>query len=90
MDSTTKISFTVEEAAAITGLGRTNLFAAMKTGLLPARKFGRRTIITADDLREFVGNLPYSRDAMVHITRTGTDDVFAKTMEVLRKNREAI
>ena len=52
------VGFTVEGAVVASGLGRTKLFAAIKQGQLRARKFGRRTIITRDDLTEFLESLP--------------------------------
>mgnify|MGYP007000752121 CR=1 FL=1 len=53
-----KIAFTVEQAVKATGIGRTAIFAAIKSGRLVARKNGRRTLIAADDLRQFVAKLP--------------------------------
>ena len=49
-----KLAYSVEEVAALTGIGRTTLFSHMKSGLLKARKIGRRTIIPADELNRFV------------------------------------
>jgi len=48
----------VNEASALTGLGRDGIYAAIRDGRLVARKFGRRTIITDDDLRQFLAGLP--------------------------------
>ena len=53
-----KLALTVEEAARVTGIGRSKLYAAMKDGLLQARKFGRRTIILPGDLEKFLSALP--------------------------------
>ncbi|TPK85312.1 helix-turn-helix domain-containing protein [Mesorhizobium sp. B2-4-17] len=55
---TDKIGYSPEEAAAAAGLGRTLIFHAMRDGKLKARKLGRRTVITADDLKTFLDNLP--------------------------------
>jgi hypothetical protein len=46
------------QAAAITGLTRTRIFAAIKAKELTAHKDGRATIITPDELRRFVGAFP--------------------------------
>ena len=52
------MAFSPDEAAAKSGIGRTRIFSAIKDGHLKARKFGRRTIILADDLRAFLESLP--------------------------------
>ena len=43
---------------ALTGLGRDAVYAAIRDGHLVARKAGRRTLITDDDLRQFLAELP--------------------------------
>lgn len=53
-----KISFTIEQAVKATGIGRTAIFAAIKSGRLVARKNGRRTLIASSDLQQFVASLP--------------------------------
>jgi hypothetical protein len=52
------LAYTVEDFAASTGLGRTRLYAAIKAKQLRARKYGKRTIILAEDGREFLASLP--------------------------------
>jgi excisionase family DNA binding protein len=51
-------AFRISEVCAKTGLGRTTLYAAIKSGALRARKCGRRTLILARDLDEWLGTLP--------------------------------
>ena len=66
MDATTagpKLAYTVEDFAASTGLGRTRLYEAIKNRQLRARKYGKRTIILAEDGRAFVAGLPELREA---------------------------
>jgi excisionase family DNA binding protein len=53
-----KFSFTIEQAVKATGIGRTAIFAAIKSGRLTARKNGRRTLIASSDLLQFVESLP--------------------------------
>jgi excisionase family DNA binding protein len=53
-----KLGLSVEEASEVAGIGRSMLYEAMKQGLLPRRKFGRRTIILRDDLVQFLSALP--------------------------------
>ena len=55
------LSFSIEGVQKATGLGRTKLYEAINTGLLPAKKYGRRTIILKNDLEDFLKGLePYS------------------------------
>lgn len=52
-----KISFSIEETLAVTGLGRTKLYELINSGELKAKKIGKRTIILKDDLQDFLLNL---------------------------------
>lgn len=54
----TRLGFTMEEAAATAAIGRTRVYAAVKDGKLKARKFGRRTVILREDLEAFLRALP--------------------------------
>lgn len=54
----TKISLSIAEAVKASGIGRTTIFDMIKTGRLPAKKLGARTIILCSDLEHFVANLP--------------------------------
>jgi excisionase family DNA binding protein len=56
-----RLGYRPEEAAAVSGIGRTKIFAAIKVGHLEARKYGRATIITRDALRRFLESLPVRR-----------------------------
>ena len=47
-----------DEAAKVAGVGRTMIFNEIRRGRLPARKCGRRTIITDPDLEAWLGGLP--------------------------------
>jgi hypothetical protein len=46
------------ELPVATGLGRSSLYAAIKSGQLAARKAGRRTIVLRADLDDFLRSLP--------------------------------
>jgi excisionase family DNA binding protein len=48
----------IAEACALTGLGRDTIYSAIRDGKLVARKLGRRTLVTDDDLRQFLTGLP--------------------------------
>ena len=55
------IAFGVNEAAARAGVGRDAIYAAIRSGLLTARKLGKRTLILQRDLEAFIANLPELR-----------------------------
>jgi excisionase family DNA binding protein len=48
----------IEEAAKVSGVGRTLIFEAIKNGALRARKAGRRTLILQTDLEAWLHSLP--------------------------------
>lgn len=48
----------IEEAALLSGLGRTSIYGAVKSGALKARKAGRRTIVLKSDLQAWLAALP--------------------------------
>jgi excisionase family DNA binding protein len=51
-------ALSIAEACAMAGIGRTKIYEAISGGKLPARKFGKRTLILRDDLRRFLESLP--------------------------------
>jgi len=53
-----RAAHTVLEACALLGLGRDALYSAIRDGSLVARKLGRRTLISDDDLKRFLDALP--------------------------------
>lgn len=46
------------EARLIAGIGLKGLYKAMNSGQLPSRKYGKRRIILADDLKSFLEEMP--------------------------------
>ena len=52
-----KVSYSIAEAVAVTGLGRTSLYAEIGAGRLRATKCGRRTLIPAAALDEWLNSL---------------------------------
>lgn len=61
MDLIKPIAVTVPEAVRATGLSRSRLYEALKSGELTARKAGRRTLISFADLEAYLANLPTYR-----------------------------
>jgi hypothetical protein len=54
----TKRAFNVREFCAEYGIGHDGAYQAIREGKLVARKYGKRTIITADDADRFIAALP--------------------------------
>lgn len=56
MNSSTpaRLSYTVDEAAAAIGIGRTTLYGLIGRGALPVVKIGKRTLIRAVDLNRLL------------------------------------
>lgn len=53
-----RAAYTIDETVVMTGVGRDLIYEAIKNGRLVARKLGRRTIIPADALENFIAHLP--------------------------------
>jgi excisionase family DNA binding protein len=51
---TEPLAVSIAEAAKITGLGRSSLYAEIKAHRLSIRKVGRRTVIAMTDLRAWL------------------------------------
>jgi excisionase family DNA binding protein len=57
-----RISLSVPETCAITGIGMTKLRAVIHAGLLPSRRLGKKIIIRRADVDEFLQKLPSGMD----------------------------
>jgi excisionase family DNA binding protein len=53
-----RLALSVSEVAVEAGVGRDQVYAAIREGRLEARKWGRRTLITYDALQRFLNGLP--------------------------------
>jgi excisionase family DNA binding protein len=53
-----KIAYTVDDAARVIGVSRGFVYTLFKSGALTARKAGRRTLVTRDDLVRYLESLP--------------------------------
>jgi len=56
--SPNKFALSIAELAILSGCGRDKLYEAIRDGRLRARKFGRKTLVTSEDARAFLDNLP--------------------------------
>jgi excisionase family DNA binding protein len=53
-----QLALTVSEACAAARVGRTVLYQAIASGVLVARKRGRRTLVLPADLKRWIEQLP--------------------------------
>jgi excisionase family DNA binding protein len=53
-----RLAVSVAEVMALTGICRDKVYQLIRSGQLPARKLGKRTLITAEDLQAFLRALP--------------------------------
>jgi hypothetical protein len=51
-------AYRIPDVCRATSLGRTSIYAAIKSGALIARRYGRCTVVLAQDLEAFLRNLP--------------------------------
>lgn len=56
-----KFSYSIAETVELTTLCRSTIFEEIRLKRLIARKVGRRTIVLAEDLANFLASLPYSQ-----------------------------
>jgi excisionase family DNA binding protein len=60
-NSNQKITVTISEACALSGLGRSSIYECFKAGKLTRRKQGKRTLILMRELRDYLESLPAAR-----------------------------
>jgi excisionase family DNA binding protein len=55
---TEKLALTIPEASELSNVCRSNVYLAVQSGALRARKLGRSTLILQEDLRSWVASFP--------------------------------
>ena len=60
-----KLTYTIAQVCSAANFGRTTVYALIGTGALRAVKVGRRTMVLADDLKQFLQNLPAAPSKIV-------------------------
>lgn len=66
----TPIAVTIPTAVKLSGMSRTALYGALKRQDIPARKAGRRTLISFADLQAYLASLPAYRVSLIVGWRT--------------------
>jgi len=57
MNQTARLSYTIEEAVQATGMSRSRIYQAISTGALRTIKTGRRRMVSATALTEWITSL---------------------------------
>jgi excisionase family DNA binding protein len=78
--------FTINEACDIAKSGRSAIYDAIKCGALRARKRGRKTLILAEDLENWVKALPDMLTEAANPLSVGHDTGPASSMSTNTKN----
>ena len=58
METLHPLAYTVKEATAVAKLGTTSIYEAIKAGKIKPRKYGQKTLILHEDLKQFLEGLP--------------------------------
>jgi hypothetical protein len=56
-----KLAYSVDDLREVAQLNRSQAFEEIRRGVLRARKLGRRTVILAEDLADYLHSLPVAR-----------------------------
>jgi excisionase family DNA binding protein len=56
-------TLSVDEACRLLGIGRSTFYKAVTAGDVKVRKYGKRTLVTQDELKRFVDNMPFRQRA---------------------------
>jgi hypothetical protein len=86
-----KIAVSIDEACEISSFGRTQIYGAIGAGLLPAKKFGRRTAVLVSDLEKFLAALPnvIERERAAAVLPSATESDGRQEVGIARPLRQA-
>lgn len=62
------LAYSVADACKIAAVSRTTLYEAIRRKEITPRKCGKKTLILADDLKNWVNNLPVAHDVVLSRT----------------------
>ena len=82
LNAHSKIAFTINEAARVSGLSRSLLYIAIGSGALRAKKCGRRTLVLAPDLSAWIEPV-FWRVTLAGTVRLATPIAFAAIGEMV-------
>jgi hypothetical protein len=63
-ENLTPIAYRIEDVPAVAGVSRTRIFQAARSRELTVRKAGRASIVTHDDLLDWIRSLPVKGEPM--------------------------
>jgi hypothetical protein len=66
-ESLTPIAYRIENVPAVAGVSRTRIFQAARRQELTVRKAGRTSIVTHDDLMDWINSLPVKGKQLVKV-----------------------
>ena len=93
LDGARPLAYTVDGASTASGACRSTLYVDMKSGKLPARKLGKRTLILAKDLERYLEGLPTLAEAKAQPASTTSKNAAqleaARSMRRRRPTRKA-
>jgi excisionase family DNA binding protein len=53
-----RLAFTIDQLVEVSGVGRSTIYAALRTGALRGKKLGSRTLVTVDAATDWLAQLP--------------------------------
>jgi excisionase family DNA binding protein len=53
-----QLLYTIPQCCRMAAIGRTKFYELVASGEIPVRKVGKKTLVAASDLRDWVGRLP--------------------------------
>jgi excisionase family DNA binding protein len=64
----------VDEARQMLGLGRTAFYELLRAGALPAKKLGKRTLVSVQDIERFIAGMPPYKRISAPVPENNTEN----------------